>query len=140
MQEETIILTTPAYTDLEMRTGRPAKQERSEFGRRLHQARTSAGLTQSQVAEKMNTTQSAYAAWERENIALKPDQIIQLCSVLKIEVEALFEDSPAKRSSGGPKGKARLLFEEVNQLPRRQQQHILGTVEMMLAGQRAKAS
>ena len=128
------------YNGCDMRTGRPAKQERSAFGQRLHQARLAAGLTQSQVAEKMGTTQSAYAAWERENIALKPDQIIQLCLILKIKVEALFEDSPAKRSAGGPKGKARVLLEEVNQLPRRQQQHILSTVEMMLAGQRSKAS
>jgi len=41
---------------------------------------------------------------------------------------------------GGPKGKAQALFEEVSKLPRHQQKHILGTVEIMLAGQRAKAS
>ena len=140
MQEKTITLANLPYNEFDMRTGRPATQERSAFGKRLHQARLTAGLTQNQIAEKMETTQSAYAAWERENIALKPAQIIKLCSILKIKVENLFEDSPEKRSAGGPKGKARIMFEEVTQLPRRQQQHILSSVEMMLAGQRAKAS
>ena len=87
----------------------------------------------------METTQSAYAAWEREHIALRPEQIAKLRKILKIRVEELFEDAPARRT-GGPTGKARRLFEQVSELPRRQQQRILGTVEDMLIAQEAKAS
>ena len=129
----------PLPYDEDMRTGRPAKQQRTPFGQRLHRARLAAGLTQMQVAERMETTQSAYAAWEREPIALKPDQITKLCAILKIRVEELFEDCPPKRSSG-PTGKARRLFEQVNELPRREQQRILATVEDMLIAQEAKGS
>ena len=120
-------------------TGFVAKQDRSPFGKRLNQARLGAGLSQVQLAEQLGITQSAYAAWEREHISLKPAQIKKLCAILNVRVEELFEDRPAKRS-GGPTGKARRLFEQVSELPRRQQQRILGTVEDMLIAQEAKAS
>ena len=110
MQAETIICSSPGYIE-DMPTGRPAKQNRSPFGKRLNKARLAAGLSQVQLAEQLGITQSAYAAWEREHIALKPAQIAKLCSVLKVRVEELFEDRPTKRS-GGPTGKARRLFEE----------------------------
>ena len=103
MQAETIICSSPGYIE-DMPTGRPAKQNRSPFGKRLNKARLAAGLSQVQLAEQLGITQSAYAAWEREHIALKPAQIAKLCSVLKVRVEELFEDRPTKRS-GGPTGK-----------------------------------
>ena len=125
------------YTDA-MKTGRPAKQQRSPFGKRLNSARLTSGLSQVQVAEKLGITQSAYAAWERESVALRPDQITKICSILKIRVEELFEDKAAKKKSG-PTGKARRVFEDVTRLPQRQQQRILGMVEDMLLAQQAKA-
>lgn len=137
MQAETIIAESPGYTG-DMPTGRPAKQERSPFGRRLNQARLNAGLSQVQLAAELGMTQSAYAAWEREHIALKPAQIDRLCEVLQIRVEELFEDSPAKRSAG-PTGKARRIFEEVSALPRRKQQRIVEVVEALVAQQMVKS-
>jgi transcriptional regulator with XRE-family HTH domain len=124
------------YTD-RMKTGRPPKKERTPFGERLNRARLNAGLSQVQIAENLGITQSAYAAWERENIALRPDQVICLCKLLKIRVEELFEDNTS-RKSGGPTGKAYRLFEDVAKLPQRQQQRILGTVEDMLIAQKSK--
>jgi transcriptional regulator with XRE-family HTH domain len=138
MQAETITPMTPGYT-LAISMGRPTSKERSPFGARLHAARTEAGLSQVQVADHLGTTQSAYAVWERDEVALKPAQISKLCKLLNVRVEELYEDKPAKRTSG-PVGKARRLFEEVSELPRRQQQRILGTVEDMLTAQKAKAS
>ena len=122
-----------------MKVGRPAKQERSPFGKRLNQARLAAGFSQIQISEKLGITQSAYAGWERDSTALRAEQIDLLCSILKIRVEELFEDKPAQRSSG-PTGKARRLFEEVHNLPHRQQQRILATVEDMLIAQQSKAA
>jgi transcriptional regulator with XRE-family HTH domain len=137
MQAKTINLEKIPY-NIYMKAGRPAKQKRSPFGTRLNQARLTAGLSQIEIAEKLGITQSAYAAWERESIALRSEQIDLLCSILKIRVEELYEDKPVKRSNG-PTGKARRLFEEVHNLPHRQQQRILATVEDMLLAQQAKA-
>jgi transcriptional regulator with XRE-family HTH domain len=118
--------------DEAMQTGRPSNRPRSAFGARLHAAREAAGLTQGQVAEKLGITQTAYALWERRDMALRPDQIEAVAKVLNVTVEHLFGQAQAK-ASGGPVGKVRQTFEEVSRLPRRQQQHIVRVVTALVA-------
>jgi transcriptional regulator with XRE-family HTH domain len=119
-----------------MQTGRPSTRPRSEFGARLHAAREAAGLTQTQVAEQLGITQTAYALWERRDMALRPDQIEAAAKILNVSVDHLFGIDPPK-PSGGPVGKVRQTFEEVSRLPRRQQQHILKVVTALLAQAKA---
>ncbi len=115
--------------DADMQIGRPSKRPRTPFGERLFAARSATGLSQAQVAEKLGISQTAYADWERYSVALRPDQIEQLMEILNVSVEQLFGKDVAKQRSGGPKGKARRLFEEVSKLPRAQQKHVLTVVE-----------
>jgi transcriptional regulator with XRE-family HTH domain len=99
-------------------------------------ARQQLGLSQIEVAEKLGITQQTYAGWERRTTALRPEYITRLAGVLNIPVEHLLgQEAPVKRS-GGPAGKARQVFEAVSQLPRHQQQRILGVVEDMLSAYR----
>ena len=118
-----------------MQTGRPSTRPRSEFGARLHAAREASGLTQSQVAEKLGITQTAYALWERRDMALRPEQIESVAKTLKVTVEHLFGVEPPKQN--GPVGKIRQTFEEVSLLPRRQQQHIVKVVSALVAQAKA---
>ena len=118
--------------DAVMQTGRPSKRPRSAFGARLHAAREAAGLTQAQVAQKLDLTQAAYALWERREMALKPDQIEQAAKVLNVSVDYLFGRS-STNLNGGPVGKVRQTFEEVSRLSRRQQQHIVRVVGALVA-------
>jgi len=119
------------YNDA-MQTGRPSKRPRSAFGTKLHAAREAAGLTQAQVADKLGITQTAYALWERREMALKPQQIADVAAILNVPVDYFF-DTPKTRTGGGPVGKVRKTFEEVSTLPRRQQQHIVKVVGALLA-------
>ena len=119
-----------------MHAGRPSKYPRTAFGERLHAARTVAGLSQVQVAEKLGITQTSYADWERHPVALRPDQIELLTNILNIPVEQLYCTDAAKTRRGGPIGRAKNLFEQVSRLPRSQQQHVLRVVEDLLAAQR----
>jgi transcriptional regulator with XRE-family HTH domain len=114
---------------MDMQVGRPSKHPRTAFGERLFAARTAAGLSQAEVAQKLGITQTAYADWERHPVALRPDQIEKLTEILKIAVEQLFTDNGRRRERGGPVGRARRAFEQVSKLPRSQQQHILKVVE-----------
>jgi len=57
---------------------------------RLHAARLAAGLSQTQVAEKLGMSQKAYAAWERHPVALRADQIEQVIEVLGISANDFF--------------------------------------------------
>jgi len=113
-----------------MNTGRPSTRPRTVFGERLRAARETLGLSQAQVAEKFGISQASYGAWERDPVALRPDQIEKLTEILNISVDELFgkEEKNGRRSSG-PVGKARRLFEAVSKLPRSQQQHVLTVVE-----------
>jgi len=109
--------------------GRPPKHQRSPFGERLHAARLAAGLSQTQVAEKLGITQPSYADWERRMVALRPDYLPQLAVVLGITVEQLLGIAESPQRGKGPIGKARHVFERVSELPRATQQRILASVE-----------
>lgn len=63
----------PPYTPL-VKTGRPAKRERTPFGQRLHTLREQVGFSQQQLADRLGLTQRAYAHWERNPVALRPNQ------------------------------------------------------------------
>jgi transcriptional regulator with XRE-family HTH domain len=118
--------------DLLMQTGRPSKRPRSAFGARLHAAREAAGLTQAQVAEKLGMTQTAYALWERREVALRPEQIEEVAKVLHVSVDVLFGRSIPRVRGHGPVGKVRQTFEEVSKLSRRQQQHIVRVIGALI--------
>ena len=47
----------------DMPRGRPSKRQRPPFGERLRALREAAGLSQQQVADKLDITQTAYAWW-----------------------------------------------------------------------------
>jgi len=118
----------PAYT-ADMKTGRPSTKERPPFGARLHALREQAGLSQQQLAERLGLTQRAYAYWERNPVALRPDQLQKLTDALEITIEELLGDPAAKRRAAGPTGKMRRLFEVASRLPRNQQQKIIAVLE-----------
>jgi len=95
--------------------------------------RETAGLTQSQMAQQFGISQPAYALWERKEVALKPEQLARLAKILKVRIEELVEEPQNSHPRGGPVGRARRVFETVSQMPRHQQQKIIGVVEALVA-------
>ena len=128
MQAISVTSSWPGYS-CGVQTGRPSKRERPAFGARLHALREAAGLSQQQLADKLNITQAAYAWWERNPVALRPDQLQSLATALNVSVDDLMGTAASKRRGSGPVGKARQVFERVSQLPRATQQRILANVE-----------
>jgi transcriptional regulator with XRE-family HTH domain len=119
-----------------MTAGRPAKFTRSAFGEKLFAARQQMGLSQMQLADKLDITQSTYAGWERRTTALKPEYISKIAVALNVSVDYLLGHENGAQRKGGPVGKARRVFEEVSRLPRHKQHRILGIVEDLIAAQR----
>lgn len=117
----------------DVQTGRPTKRERTPFGQRLHTLREQAGLSQQQLADKLGLTQRAYAHWERNPVALRPDQLLNLAQVLNVSVEDLVGTNGTKKRGTGPTGKMRQLFEAASRLPRNQQQKIAAIIEPFIA-------
>ena len=118
----------PAYA-APMQTGRPSSKGRPAFGERLHALREQAGLSQQQLAERLGLTQRAYAYWERNPVALRPEQIVALTEALGVSLEQLFSADAGKRRAAGPSGKMRQLFEAASKLPRSQQQKVAAVLE-----------
>jgi len=112
-----------------MQTGRPSTKERPPFGARLHALREQAGLSQQQLAERIDMTQRAYAYWERNPVALRPDQLQRLAETLSVSVEELLGENAARKRRNGPAGKMRQLFDAASRLPRSQQQKIADVLE-----------
>lgn len=121
-----------------MNSGRPAKTKRSPFGERLFHAREKKGLSQMQVADMLNIPYQTYANWERRHVAIKPDDLAKLANALDTTVNILLGSQSKTNKQFGPVGKARKLFEQVSNLPRYQQQRILGMIEDMLLAHEAK--
>ena len=128
MQASSITAVFDPYAD-GMKTGRPSKTERTEFGERVRAAREAAGLTQQQVADELGITQPSYALWERHAVALKPEQIAKLARIVGVRVEDLLNPAPTQSRRGGPAGKMRQLFEAASKLPRSQQEKITAILE-----------
>jgi transcriptional regulator with XRE-family HTH domain len=110
-----------------------AKSERSDFGERVRAAREAAGLSQREVAAQLGIAQPSYALWEKNHVALRPDQLLKLSGILSVRVEELLDPPSASNRRGGPAGKAKRAFEAVSQLPRARQQKILEVVEALIA-------
>ena len=139
MQAITLTIFEEQY-DGGMKTGRPSTRPRTAFGERIRTARESLGLSQAQVAERFGISQASYGAWERDPVALRPDQIEKLTEILKISGDDLFGKEKNGRRTVGPVGKARRLFEAVSKLPRSQQQHVLTVVEAFVEKKVASVS
>lgn len=86
----------------------------------------------------MGIAQQTYASWERREVAIKPEDIVKLASMLDTSVAYLLGCEEETSRSNGPTGKLRRLVDEVRELPRYQQQRVVATLEDALLAQRAK--
>jgi transcriptional regulator with XRE-family HTH domain len=113
-----------------MPAGRPPKLKRTTLGQRTAAAREAAGLTQTELGQKVGVSQRVIANWERKPVALRAEQLIALADALNVSADYLLGRPNGKPASHkGPIGKLRQAFEKAQQLPRSQQQYILKVVE-----------
>ena len=113
--------------------GRPSTRERTHFGKRVFALREAAGLTQAEVAHQLDISQRAYAAWERDPVAIQPERIKNLAVILGTTVSELLDAPKTQRTSAT--GRVGRTFEAISKLPRRRQAKILDVVDALLAQQ-----
>jgi transcriptional regulator with XRE-family HTH domain len=126
--------------DVHMPGGRPPKSlKRTSFGQRLFDARQLKGLSQHQIAKAVGVTQTSYSDWERTGGSFHPEVLLKLAQVLGMPVGHLLGETPL-RSSSGPAGKLRKVFEAANSLPRYHQRRIIALIEDILTAYQTKAA
>ena len=113
--------------------GRPPTKEAPPFGRRLAAVRKSRGLTQRQLAERMETTREMVDYYERRAVNPAVGVIERAADALGVSVAELMGieagKAPPRR---GPTGKLRQVFEDAARLPRRQQEMIVEMVSALV--------
>ena len=124
-----------------MPAGRPPKLERTPLGQRMADAREKAGLTQTELGQKLGISQRVVANWERKPVALRAEQLAALADALGVTADYLLGRPDARQPAPkGPPGKLRVAFEKAYQLPRNQQNRIVEFVEAYVDRYAAKAS
>ena len=99
-----------------------------ENSARLKALRTTAGLSVRELARQIGEQHTNVLFWEKTGRLPRSDVLVPMAKSLGVTVEELLGETKPKRISS-PAGKARLLFEAVSKLPRRQQEKIFSILE-----------
>ena len=114
-------------------TDKSLVKESPDFGRRMADARRRAGLTQVELAKMLGVNQQAITAWERQNVALRAEQLRSLAEALNTSSDYLIGISDnMKEANATPSGKVGRLFGQVSKLPRRQREKVVEFVEAFI--------
>jgi transcriptional regulator with XRE-family HTH domain len=115
--------------------GRPPQKDAPPFGRRLAALRRQKGLSQRELAERMQTTQKMVDYYERRAANPALEVVQKAAAALEVSPAQLIGDgtAPARlNKKTGPTGKVQRIFEDVSRLPRRQQEHIVRVVSALV--------
>lgn len=108
-------------------------------GERLRALREAAGLSQRELSRQLDTHHSNVGFWERTGTAPRGSVLPKMARLLGVSVEDLLGvESDKPKRPAAPGGRLGRVFEEVSELPRRQQDRIVAVVEDMLVARKAK--
>lgn len=119
--------------------GRPPHKDAPPFGQRLAAARRAKGLSQTELAARLNTTRGAIDYYERRAVNPTLDVIRQVAEALAVPVTELLgaEAAPSQtRAKPGPASQLERRFEQIKLLPRKRQQFILQFLDAMIGAEK----
>ena len=99
------------------------------IGRRIQEIRKQRGLTQEQMAERVNISPHYLSALERGVYNIKLDLLVDILNILNCSADEVFQDVVSSSS----KIKASQLSEKLKGLPVHEQRKILEVIEIMIA-------
>jgi transcriptional regulator with XRE-family HTH domain len=118
----------------------PMNEKTSELrGKRLRALREASGLSQRQLGQRLGVHHSNIGFWESGATPPRSDVLPKMADILGVRVEELLGHEAKRKVVAAPIGRARLVFDKVSKLPKRQQLKILEVVEAFVA-QHAKAA
>ena len=104
------------------------------IGRRIQEIRKQRGLTQEQMAERVNISPHYLSALERGVYNIKLDLLVDILNILNCSADEVFQDVVGSSS----KIKASQLSEKLKGLPVHEQRKILEVIEIMIANSAQK--
>lgn len=120
-----------------VRKGIVSPVDEETIGRRLRELRESRGMTQTELAEKLNIKQVLVSAYERGRVRMHGALIAAFARALDTSAdEILTLDRPRKSAATTDRRVARLLH-EIGGLSRRERDALLKTISNYVRGARA---
>lgn len=120
------------YNSADM-AGRPPEKEAPPFGQRLAAARHAKGLSQTQLAQLLNTTQKTIDYYERRALNPTLDFIERAAKALDVSAADLLGAEPTQPpSKPGPVPQLQKRFEQIKKLPRKEQEFVLKFLDTVL--------
>lgn len=102
-------------------------------GKRLRALREASGLSQRELARQLNVHYSNISFWESGAVPPRSEVLPAMADIFGVRVEELLGHEAKRKVVAAPSGRARLVFDKVSKLPKRQQQKILEVVEAFVA-------
>jgi len=100
---------------------------------KFRKLREATGLSQRELARQLGVHHSNLSYWERTGNLPGSDLLPQLAKILGVDVAVILDESSRAKRIAAPIGRARLAFDAVSKLPKRQQQKIVEVVEGFVA-------
>ena len=117
------------------RRGIATKEGLETIAQRLVRLRKEAGLSQAQMAEKLGLSQPVVSDYERGASRLHGELILKVAEILNVSADELL-GKETNKPKARPTGKVQQVFEEVSNLPRRQQDKVVEFVSAFVRQQR----
>ena len=117
-----------------IRRGIATKEGLETIAQRLVRLRKEAGLSQAQMAERLGISQPVVSDYERRAIRLHGELILKVAEILNVTADELL-GRETKKPKARPSGKVQQIFEEVSNLPRRQQDKVVEFVSAFVRQQ-----
>lgn len=112
---------------------RSAKQSDETVGERLARIRRERGITQAELAEKLGLAQPNVSDYERGILRLNADLILKLTDILKVSADELLGLREPKLTRSVKNRRLARRLEEIERLPRRDQEALLRTIDAFLS-------
>jgi transcriptional regulator with XRE-family HTH domain len=110
-------------------------QDTETLGRRIARLRREKGLTQAELAERLQVSQPVVSDYENDVIRLPADVVVQIAQILDASTDELLGVKPPIPRSGTGIKNRRLYrrMQEIEKLPRRDQDALLRTIEAFIS-------
>src|SRR5687768_10513659 len=112
------------------------KKKDAALGLRLARLRNERGFTQVELAEKLGIAQPIISDYERGRLRPHPDMLTRLAAALQVSADELLGLAKAEKPAPLNRRFLRRL-QAVDQLPKRDQEALLRTIDAFLAARKA---
>lgn len=116
-------------------------QEKPEtIGERLARMRRERGITQQEMAELLGTSQPIVSDYERGELRLHGELIVKIAGILGVSGDELLGLERVSRSSAVSNRRLARRIQQIDQLPKRDQEALLRTIDAFLSKSRPESS